>query len=113
MQLTLPPVRLALIPDGRAGTIATLKVMASIVKAWRKFPLVRDAAVAIIGAVPGKRWFAEIEAVFEWVRQNLRYTQDINGVETLYTPQRMLEDILAWQSGEREAPVPGDCDDFC
>lgn len=40
---------------------------------------------------PEKDYDAEVIAVFNWVRANVRYTHDIEGVDTYQTPQRTVE----------------------
>jgi transglutaminase-like putative cysteine protease len=63
---------------------------------------VRQRAIQIFreaGAPPKDRW-AEVCALFHWVRNNVRYTRDIFRVELLHTARRMLE-LRA-----------GDCDDM-
>lgn len=100
MGLALPVMRLAHIPDGVAGVDVTLNLMASIVRQYRRTPRIRTLAMEIVQPLPGKNWLAEIGAVFDWVRRNIRYTQDVNGVETLQTPDWTLN------------LGAGDCDDM-
>lgn len=86
-------------PDGEAGTRAVLRRMREIVREAKKHPLIRAQAVAIVQRVPAKNWPAEAAAVQDWVRQHIRYTRDVLGVETLQTPAYLLR-VRA-----------GDCDD--
>ena len=62
---------------------------------------VRKATLQVLEAynVPEKDWIGEITAVKDWIRNNIRYTLDIQGVETFHTPRRILLDRV------------GDCDD--
>lgn len=87
------------IPEGAAGIRATLNIMAQLARQYRVNPAIRYQAEAIIGDVPGKDYFGEAAAVQAWVRDSIRYTQDVNGIETLKTPDVTLE------TGQ------GDCDD--
>ena len=48
---------------------------------------------------PEKNQFAEAEAIFNFVRDSIRYVRDINGVETLQSPVITLQTQM------------GDCDD--
>ncbi|MEK6683896.1 MAG: transglutaminase-like domain-containing protein [Nitrospirota bacterium] len=50
--------------------------------------------------VPEKNWRSECEAIFEAVRSHIRYTRDIEGIDTYQHPVRTLE----WGGG--------DCDDY-
>jgi len=90
---------LGAISGGKPGTLETLKIMRKIVIAWKTNPEIRSLAIRITSDIPGKDFAGEISAVQNWVRSNIRYVQDVNGVETLQTPDVTLT-ILA-----------GDCDD--
>lgn len=101
----LQPQRITLgyIPDGPAGTAATLDIMVRLAREYLKNPELvlplRNQAEAIIAGVREKDFWGEAEAIQRWVRDNIRFTQDINGVETVKTPLELL------YSGQ------GDCDD--
>jgi transglutaminase-like putative cysteine protease len=96
----LPSITMS-IPEGEAGTRETLKLMRSLVRLYKSNPYIRDFAGNLVKGLPGKAWFSEIRAIFSYVQTNIRYTQDINGVETLQTPTATLG--LGY----------GDCDDMC
>lgn len=88
------------LPDGDAGTRATLRVMASLVRQYRRSLPIRQLALQIVGSVSGHKNFAgEAAALCRWVQQNIRYTRDVNDVETIQTPLKTLD------FGQ------GDCDD--
>ncbi len=87
------------ISSGRAGIMQTLAVMRRLVHEGRRDLAVRQAAVTASFMVPEKNAFAEVQAVFEFVRDSIRYVSDILDVETLMTPAQTL------QVGY------GDCDD--
>lgn len=107
MQVSGPPTRsnkptpslLMEIPNGAAGTKATLKLMSQMVKAGRVSPIIREKAVSLTRYLPQKDWFGEIKAIYQFVRDNIRYVRDINGVETIHTAEKILEQGA------------GDCDD--
>lgn len=87
-------------PDGEAGTRATLKVMASLVRRYRKNIAVRSLALDIVRPVSGHKNFrAMAAALCNWVRNNVQYVRDVNDVETLQTPLKTLD------------LMQGDCDD--
>jgi len=90
---------LGLLSGGAAGIRQTLNYMVSFVKEYRKNPEIRALAERIIFNAPEKDAVAEARAVFEWVRNNIRYTQDIRDVETIKTPDAVLYS------------QQGDCDD--
>lgn len=87
------------IPDGRDGTFETLKLMAAIVRYWKRDPDMRALAISITRALPDKDHKGEAELLFKFVRDRIRYVQDISDVETLHTPDVIL------------AQGAGDCDD--
>lgn len=87
------------ISGGKAGTRQTLKIMSDIVKAWKVHPEIRNLAVSITSDIPGKDFPSEIAAIQGWVKRNIRYVQDVAGVETIQTPDVTLS-LMA-----------GDCDD--
>lgn len=103
MQLTpnrrTRPATLASLPDGEAGTIATLELMRRIVHRYKPSPAIRELAIALTNDLPNRDWVGEVNAVADYVRENIRYVRDVAGLETVQTPDVTLE--LA----------AGDCDD--
>lgn len=90
---------LARAPSGRAGFFHTVRTMRALVREWRTSPAMISAAVQLVYLHPPKDSHAEIGALFEFVRDSVRYVRDVHEVETLATP------LITWQ---RKA---GDCDD--
>jgi len=62
--------------------------------------IARNKALEIVKGVAPKDFPGEVEAVWDWVRNNIRFVRDIRGIETVATPARTLE------LGQ------GDCDDM-
>lgn len=88
------------LPDGDAGTRATLKVMASLVRQYRKSLPIRMQALDIVRSVPGDKNFRGMaSALCLWVAHNVQYVRDIHDVETVQTPLKTLD------------LMQGDCDD--
>lgn len=85
---------------GEAGIFETVQMMRQLTDAGKKSPVIRQAALGIIFMTPAQADCAEVIALFEFVRDNIRYTKDINGIETLATPEKTL------------AMRVGDCDDL-
>jgi len=73
--------------------------MSSVVKDGKKQPIIRDKATSLIQGLSSKNYAGEIAKIFYFVRDRIRYTRDINGVETLHIPSQVL------------AQEHGDCDD--
>lgn len=97
--LPIATARLVPMADGYAGTMQTIRAMRSLVRQYRTDPYMRQAATSIIFLQPERDGLARPEALFEWVRDNVRYVNDVLGVETLSTPDRTLQALV------------GDCDD--
>ncbi len=94
-----PETSLLGIPSGASGTKRTLEIMRGMIRKAKKDFAIREVALDIIGNVVQKDWPGEARAIQQWVKRNIRYARDINGIETLHSPQKILE------IGQ------GDCDD--
>jgi len=97
-----PTTYIGRIPRGYAGTKKTVEYIVELVKQGAKDFDVRQTAIDILieNGVRPKDYRSEIETLFEWVKNNVRYTRDIHRVELLHTARRMME-LRA-----------GDCDDM-
>lgn len=93
------PNTLGYLPEGVAGIRATLNAMLYLTRQFLATLEIRDLAEAIIAGIPNKDYDGEIEAIQQWVRDNIRYTRDPYNVETLKTPLELI------------ASRQGDCDD--
>ncbi len=87
------------IPNGVAGTKATLNIMSGLVKTYKKSPPIRELAIRLTNNQSQKNWIGEVKAIHRFVKNQIRYVKDIRGVETLQTPVQTLR-LQA-----------GDCDD--
>lgn len=91
---------LSYIPNGEGGVRATLKAMSKIVNTYKKAKPIRELALKIVSKIPEKSWRGEVNAIFQFVKDNIRYVKDIRGVETLHSPIQLL------------SIKQGDCDDM-
>jgi hypothetical protein len=73
--------------------------MRQLVNAGKKSPVVRQIAVSLTKGLVQKDWNSEVNSLHKFVRDRIRYVRDINGVETLHTSEKILENAA------------GDCDD--
>lgn len=87
------------LPPGEHGTFTTLTLMRKLVKQFKRAPAIRGLALDLVRDVRPKDWIGEVRAVFHYVRDQIRYTKDVAGLETLQTPLVTLDD------------ASGDCDD--
>jgi transglutaminase-like putative cysteine protease len=89
------------LPPGDAGTHKTLAIMQQLARAGALNRTVRETAIDVIrnaGTAPHDTP-GELAALFAFVRDRVRFTGDIAGVETLQAPHYTLR-VMA-----------GDCDD--
>jgi len=84
---------------GTRGIVQTLKIMQSLVDRYKTNIKIRELAQKIINRVPEKNCKLEAATLQNWVRDNIRYTKDIAGVETIGSPDHTL------------LTRHGDCDD--
>lgn len=73
--------------------------MARLARAGKTSMPVRSTALSLVQDLPQKAYKAEIERLWAFVRNQIRYVRDVHGVETIQTPERTLD------IGQ------GDCDD--
>lgn len=86
-------------PDGRAGSLHTVRLMRDMVRASREMPAIIATAQSIVGLSPPHDFASEAKTLFEFVRSRVRYVRDVHEVETLTAPVFVLERMC------------GDCDD--
>lgn len=96
---THPTFTLESLPSGKAGIRITLKKMAKLVDNSKKNPIIREYTRELVQHLPEKDLLGEVLEVFNFVQKRVRYIKDIRGVETLHTPEKVLEQMA------------GDCDD--
>lgn len=97
MRMEIPPnpgrltATLQSIPDGVEGIRETLRNMVNMARAGKKSLAVRRLAMQILADVPQKSWLSEVKAIHAYVRDFVRYTRDINGIETVQAPDKTIE----------------------
>ncbi len=84
---------------GASANHETLRLMRAMVNAAKVDPAIVNAAHSLIYLQPQFDEIAEVRAIFDFVRQSVRYVRDVNGVETLCDPAKTLQ------------RMSGDCDD--
>jgi len=84
---------------GAAGVAQTVREMRRLIDEGKRDPDILRAAHAVIFTTPERLEAAEACAVFEFVRDHIRYVRDVVGHETLASPRMTL------------ARQAGDCDD--
>ena len=96
IQLNATPMHYS---NGLRGIFQTIALMRSLVNQGRIEPDIRQCAISLIFLTPEKDEKSEATAIFEFVRDSIRYTRDINNVETIAAPMKTLQCQI------------GDCDD--
>lgn len=86
-----PPDTLLGIPEGAAGIAVTLSYMVAWAREFSVDPALRATVRQIFNSVPAKNRTAEAVAIQQYVKQAIRYTMDVEGVEVLQTPLDTLE----------------------
>jgi hypothetical protein len=86
--------------SGDAGVEQTVHQMRNLVDEALHDPSIIRLATDIVRSVPAFDDYSEANALYTWVRQNIRFTKDPVGKEKLYPPSELLK-IRA-----------GDCDDI-
>ena len=90
---------------GDAGVHQTVQRMRSLVDAAKTLPETRAVVLAALRGIREKDTLGEVTALYEWVRDHVRFIRDPVGVEYLQTPAYMLRQIA------QEGMAAGDCDD--
>lgn len=85
--------------SGLAGIKETLGYMRGFVETYKTHPRIRELALQLTRGISQKAYSEEVRALSDFVKNRIRYTRDVNGVETVQTPLKTLE------------YGAGDCDD--
>jgi transglutaminase-like putative cysteine protease len=100
---TPPPSQLQGLPSGIAGVKATLKQMAALVRQYKTDSGIHLLARQLTSGLPNQNQqgasILYVSALQQFVRDRIRYVQDVESVETLQTPPYTLQ------------VAAGDCDD--
>lgn len=91
------------IPDGDAGTLATVEHMRALVNDRCAHPRIRALALRIIGKASSPA--LQIDRIRVWLRTHVRFVPDPDVTELLHDPVLLAEWI------ERDGSVGVDCDD--
>lgn len=86
-------------PNGPMRNFHTLRLMRALIDEGKIDPEIMRAAHSIIWMTPEKNEAREVDALFCYVRDYIRYVKDPNGVESVAYPVMTLQRQL------------GDCDD--
>jgi hypothetical protein len=85
--------------EGKRGIIETVSLMRQLVEQYKTDPEIRGTALSLVAMCREKDPVGEIEAIFYFVRDCIRYVMDVYAVETVHTPDQVLK------------IRQGDCDD--
>jgi hypothetical protein len=96
--LDLAPVSVPTMP-GHAGVFVTARLIREAIDQGKKRGEVIQAAVSLLYTTPERDEAHEVRAIFEWVRDSIRYVRDPAGLESLSAPHMTLRRMV------------GDCDD--
>ena len=79
--------------------------MRGVAHSRKGHPKIRALAHSIVNHISSHDFARESEAIGEYVRRNIRYVRDANGIEQLTDPITLIDQV---QSGIAQ----GDCDDM-
>ncbi len=102
-----PQVSESSLPNGTAGSFATVDFLKKVARVRSRHPLVRELALRILESygVKSQDYYNEARAIGDYVLKNVRYVRDINGVETVHDPITLIDQL-------RRGHAQGDCDDM-
>jgi hypothetical protein len=99
------------IGSGDTAIYNTVNKMKSIISQSSKNPYVREWVGRIVSRVEVNDKRGEASAIFNFVRDNVRYTKDPLGFEYIQTPPVLLDSVWQYMNKKGERPS-GDCDDM-
>jgi predicted transglutaminase-like cysteine proteinase len=99
------PVKILSISSGERGIDQTVDQMERVMLASLGNQEIRMRAEQIVSMVAPNDRMGEAEAVYQFVRDYVRYTKDPAGMEYVQTPQHILKMI------DERGQAYGDCDD--
>ena len=104
----LPDVETSSVGNGISANKKTIEIMTKLARDGSRHPLVRRLATNIVthSNIPSHHYLDEARAIGAWVQKHCRYVRDIQGVETLHSPDMMIR--MMKDAGYMAA----DCDDM-
>jgi transglutaminase-like putative cysteine protease len=87
------------LPEDAEGVRQTLYLMRALALRYMTNLEIRHQAASLVGGLQQKDFSGEVKSLHAFVRDHIRYLRDIDGVETVQTPDKTLS--LGY----------GDCDD--
>ena len=95
------------LPTGVAGSLATVDKLKELARFRSRHPLVRELALRILEhyGVESQNYYDEAYAIGDFVKKNVRYVRDINGIETVHDPVMLIDQL-------KRGKAHGDCDDM-
>jgi transglutaminase-like putative cysteine protease len=88
--------------DSNKATYESVEVIKRLIEEGKKDYVIRRLAEKIIQYIPPKDYAQEVRSIYSFITKRLRYTKDINRVETVHRAR----DLLRWHL------KAADCDDF-
>lgn len=102
-----PQVQTESLPNGYHGNIRTVEVMKKVARERSGHPLVRTLAINILNyyGTDSHNFVDEAKAIGDYVKQNVKYVRDADGIEQLTDPLTMIDQL-------QKKAARGDCDDI-
>jgi len=77
-----------------------IKIIAQLIEEGMVDPVVRKTVLEIVKDCKSKDWKCEINKIYKWVKENIKYRYDPIGIDAYHSARRILETRSA------------DCDDY-
>lgn len=92
---------------GRKGNLITIERMKGLARARHGHPKIRELAknITIYDKIPSMCYADEAKAIARYVQKNVRYLRDANGIEQIYDPLTLLDQMM-------RGVAAADCDDM-
>lgn len=78
------------------NVLDTVELIHNIIEEEKTKPAIRGLALKLIRNLPENNQLAEIRKLFYFVRDNIRFVKDVEGIETLQYP----ENTIKWKGGD-------------
>lgn len=98
-------VRRFALSSTRPDSETILELLDYFKRGYMRYPYVRQITVGILGCLANNDIMGQVQTVSQWVKDTLIYVRDPEGTELVYSPVRLLQQVMA------TGRAYGDCDD--
>jgi len=88
------------LPEGTNGLLSKINIIGELINKGSQNIDIRSLSVELISGLEDFDFQSELEVIYNWVIENIRYVRDIDNIELIHDADKVLEFRA------------GDCDDF-